>query len=57
MKPVAAALFFLPSAALAHTGDHHGAGLWHLLTEPDHLAMIAAVAAVLGLVIYRRVRS
>lgn len=36
--------------ALAHPGDHHGdisALLWHLVSEPDHLAMIS-IAVVIG---------
>jgi hydrogenase/urease accessory protein HupE len=52
-----AAPLLAPTAALAHPGDHHATGLLHLLTEPDHLAMIAAVVAVLGYVIYRWARS
>lgn len=57
MKRILPALTLLPSAALAHPGDHHATGLLHLLTEPDHLAMIAVVVAVLGYAIYRWVRS
>ncbi len=57
MKRLVPVLMLLPSAALAHPGDHHATGLLHLLTEPDHLAMIALVVAVLGYAIYRRVRS
>lgn len=53
MKRLVAALTLLPSAALAHPGDHRTAGLWHLLTEPDHLAMIAAAAAVLGYAVWK----
>lgn len=36
----------LPSAALAHAGDHAHSGLLHILTEPDHLAMMALAVAV-----------
>lgn len=57
MKKLFTALSLAPSVALAHPGDHHSTGLLHLLTEADHLAMIAAVVAVLGYLIYRRVRS
>lgn len=57
MKRLVPVLMLLPSAALAHPGDHHATGLLHLLAEPDHLAMIALVVAVLGYAIYRRVRS
>jgi len=46
------ALFLLtPLSALAHPGEHHMgllAGLVHLLSEPDHLAM-AAIAIVIGI--------
>ena len=39
-----------PTLALAHPGDHWtmslAQGMHHLFTEPDHLGMIAAVAAV-----------
>jgi hydrogenase/urease accessory protein HupE len=57
MKRILPALTLLPSAALAHPGDHHATGLLHLLTEPDHLAMITAVVAVLGYAIYRWARG
>lgn len=50
-------LTLLPSAALAHPGDHHATGLLHLLVEPDHLAMIAAVVGVLGYLVYKWARS
>ncbi len=43
-------LTLLASPALAHPGDHGAARLLHLLTEPDHLAMIALAAAVVVLV-------
>ncbi|MDB5463449.1 MAG: hypothetical protein JWP23_1838 [Phenylobacterium sp.] len=46
----AALLTLLPTAVLAHPGDHStmslAQGMHHLFTEPDHLGMIAAVAAV-----------
>jgi len=50
-------LLALPVAAVAHPGEHHGgfASLAHLLTEPDHLAMILGAVAV-GVFIYRKVR-
>ncbi|WP_439537535.1 hypothetical protein [Methyloversatilis sp.] len=51
------------SAASAHDGEHHGsllATLMHLVSQPDHVAMIAA-AAILGgvgaLVMRRRARA
>lgn len=57
MRRLVPVLTLLPSAALAHPGDHHATGLLHLLVEPDHLAMIAAVVAVLGYLVYRWARS
>ena len=49
MKRAIALLSLIPGAALAHPGDHAHASLLHLVTEPDHLAMIAlAAAAVWG---------
>jgi len=53
MKRLTAVLVALPTLAMAHAGDHTGAGLTHLLTEPDHLALIAALVAVVALVIYK----
>ena len=39
-----------PTLALAHPGDHSAMGftqaLHHLFSEPDHLAMMAALAVV-----------
>ena len=57
MKRVATALMLLPSVAMAHPGDHREDGLLHFLSEPDHAALIALGAAVLGYVIYRWSRS
>jgi hydrogenase/urease accessory protein HupE len=42
-----------PSAAVAHPGEHQGAGIFHLLTEPDHLAMMAVGAAVAVFVVLK----
>ncbi|WP_036234304.1 HupE/UreJ family protein [Marinobacterium litorale] len=47
----ASVLVAFPSLALAHEGVHGGsffAGLGHTLTEPDHLAMMLALAAAVG---------
>ena len=48
----------LPTAVLAHPGVHEPnkfvANLRHIFSEPDHLAMLAAAAIVVGVVIYRR---
>jgi len=40
-------LALFAGAAQAHPG-HGIAGLWHLLTEPDHLAMIILPVAIAG---------
>lgn len=40
------AAVLLPCAALAHPGPHHDAAPAHLLTQPDHLATIAMIAAL-----------
>jgi hydrogenase/urease accessory protein HupE len=41
-----------PGAAAAHEGHHDGMtagqGLHHLLTQPDHLAMLALFAVLAG---------
>jgi hydrogenase/urease accessory protein HupE len=57
MKRILIAALLTPSAALAHPGDHRADGVLHFLSEPDHLALIALGAAVLGYVIYRWSRS
>jgi hydrogenase/urease accessory protein HupE len=61
MKPTVAALLILLASplALAHPGEHHMgllAGLLHLLSEPDHLALllIALVIGVSAGLFYRR---
>ena len=61
MKTFVAFLAVLaPAAALAHDGDHARIGfvgtLAHLLTEPDHLAMLAVAAAVVAVVVWRKGR-
>ena len=43
-------------AALAHPGDHHFSvvnSLIHLLTEPDHMAMMATVFVVAAAAYYK----
>lgn len=59
MRAITASLLALfASAAQAHPGEHHGnllTSLWHLLTAPDHLAMIA-VAVVIGVALALRGR-
>ena len=46
------AFAMLASPALAHPGDHAHTNPMHMLTEPDHLALIALGAAVLAFVVY-----
>lgn len=49
------ALILLPNAALAHVGDHSQFNtLVHLLTEPDHLLMIALAVSVVGIALHRK---
>ena len=60
LNTIAGALFLAAaSSAQAHQGLHEG-GLFqtlvHMLTEPDHLAIIAA-AGSLGYLLFRRVRK
>jgi hydrogenase/urease accessory protein HupE len=55
-------LVVLSTPALAHTGEHHGnlfTTLFHLLSEPDHLALaaIAVGAGVFGFRAWRRARA
>ncbi len=50
MKRILCLLLLAPSAALAHPGDHSHAGVLHLLSEPDHLAMIALGVAIVAYV-------
>jgi len=47
MHRAAVILALFAGAAQAHPG-HGIAGLWHLLTEPDHLAMIILPVAIAG---------
>lgn len=53
MKKLFALVALTPSAALAHPGDHRGDGLWHFLSQPDHAALIALGAAVLGYAVWK----
>jgi hypothetical protein len=53
MKRLTALLVALPTVALAHAGDHSGLSLTHLISEPDHLVLIAACVAVVALVVYK----
>jgi hypothetical protein len=53
MKPLIAALTVFPSAALAHPGDHRLGEFLHVVTEPDHLAMIGLVVTFLAYAVYK----
>ena len=55
----AAILTATSGAALAHPGEHGFSvlnSLWHLATEPDHLAMIAVAVVVACAVAYKHFR-
>jgi hypothetical protein len=55
----AAAVVASSNAALAHPGEHGFSvlnSLWHLLTEPDHLAMIGVAVVVAGALAYKHFR-
>ena len=58
MKRITSVLALLPSVALAHPGDHGPAGvvanLRHVLTEADHLALLAVMVAVAAALIWWR---
>ncbi|THD62361.1 hypothetical protein [Phenylobacterium sp.] len=49
---LAALLATIPATALAHPGDHSNMTLaqaaQHMLTQPDHLSMIALAVALAG---------
>ena len=56
------ALALLPTAAFAHPGGHADGGFWgnlrHLISEPDHLGMLAVAAvAVVVVICLRKGRS
>jgi hypothetical protein len=53
MKRILSVALLTPSAALAHAGDHRSDGLIHFLSQPDHLALIALGAAVLGYAVWK----
>jgi hypothetical protein len=60
MKRILPLALFAPTSALAHPGDHGVFSPWamlaHLVSEPDHIALIVAVA-VAGFVLVVRSRS
>jgi hydrogenase/urease accessory protein HupE len=54
-----ATLISTTGAALAHPGDHTLTllnSIVHILSEPDHLAMIAVGVIVVGVLFYKRSR-
>ncbi|KAF0173606.1 MAG: hypothetical protein FD162_1583 [Rhodobacteraceae bacterium] len=53
MKRLAVLLTLTPTLALAHPGDHRFANLVHLVSEPDHLAMIALGVALVVYTAYK----
>lgn len=57
MKSIVA-LSLIPTAALAHEGDHSHGGFFgnliHLFTQADHLAMMATAVAIVGLLLWLR---
>lgn len=53
MKRLVALFALAPGAALARPGDHRFANLSHLVSEPDHLAMIAPGTAVVACAAYK----
>ncbi len=40
------AALLLPQIAMAHPGDHGGAGWTHLLSQADHLSTIAMITGL-----------
>ncbi len=48
MKRLLPLSLLTPTAALAHPGDHSTSGILHMLTEADHLALLAVVAAAVA---------
>lgn len=55
-RTAAVVLLFLAGTAQADPG-HGIASLWHLLTEPDHLAMILLPVVIAGALLIRRRRA
>ncbi len=52
------ATLLIPATAMAHSGDHSQSAPTHMLSEPDHLAALALIAALgLGVWIWRKHRS
>ncbi|WP_372840810.1 hypothetical protein [Phaeovulum sp.] len=53
MKSLTILLCLFPVAALAHPEGHADAGVFHFLTQPDHLAMLAAGVAVVAFAAFK----
>jgi hypothetical protein len=57
MKYLLPIALLTPTAALAHAGDHFGLSvqgiLHHVMSQPDHTAMVVAGCAVAGLLVWR----
>lgn len=53
MNRILLAALLIPKAALAHPGDHRAEGLLHFLSQPDHQALMALGAAVLGYAVWK----
>lgn len=54
---IASAITLLPGTAFAHQGEHGGAffkELFHVVSEPDHLIIVCAGAALIGSVSWVR---
>ncbi|PRY20967.1 hypothetical protein CLV78_111122 [Aliiruegeria haliotis] len=55
IRPIAFSAFVLPSAAIAHSGDHGGMSLAtearHILSSPLHLALVGAGGLLLVLIV------
>lgn len=49
MKKLIALAALLPTAALSHPGNHSDVAPTHALTSVDHLAVLIAIVAVIGL--------
>lgn len=53
MKRLLPLSLLTPTAAIAHPGDHSTSGILHMLTEPDHLALLAVIVAVAAFAIIK----
>ncbi len=53
MKRLTALLVSVPATAFAHPGDHSHTGLFHFVTEPDHLAMLGIGVALVAYIAFK----